>query len=157
MEFWSAVNAEIERILDRNSLIMVDARVGNNQEHEDDYEWPPLPEEHSTVENVAFVEMFRSRRIRTINITEQVLEAIRESNRDLIEAALVPHGLDINDLRNFDRNQAQQREAAREDDEETTSITYRENDELLNEEEMHQEDLCIFGLDSDEDESKNEM
>ena len=78
---------------------MVDARVGNNQEHEDDYEWPSLPEEHSTVENVAFVEMFRSRRIHTININEQVSEAIRETNRDIIEASLAPHGLDMNDLR----------------------------------------------------------
>ena len=38
LEFWSAVNAEIERILDRNSLIMVDARAGNDQKHEDDDE-----------------------------------------------------------------------------------------------------------------------
>ena len=71
--------------------------------------------------------MFRSGRIRTINITEQVSEAIRETNRDLIEAVLAPRGLDINDLRNFDRDQVQQREAAREDNEETTNITNREN------------------------------
>ena len=83
---------------------MVDARAGNEQEHEDDDEWPPHPEEHSTVENVAFVEMFRSGRIQTINITEQVSEVIRETNRDIIEASLAPHGLDMNDLRNFNKS-----------------------------------------------------
>ena len=66
--------------------------------------------------------MIRSGRIHTINITEQVSEAIRETNRDIIEASLAPHGLDMNDLRNFDRNQIQQSETAREDDEETTRI-----------------------------------
>ena len=100
--------------------------------------------------------MFRSGRIHTINITEQVSEAIRETNRDIIEASLAPH-LDMNDLRNFDRYQIQQSETAREDDEETTRITYRENDEEMDEEEMHQEELQIFGLDSDKDESKKKM
>ena len=157
LEFWSAINAEMERVLDRNNLLIVDAGIGNDQEREDSYEWPPLPEEHRTVENVAFVEMFRSGRIRTINITEQVTEAIKETNRDLIGAALAPHGLDMNDFRNFNRVQELQRETKREDDEETTAITCRENDEEQNEEEVHQEDLRIFGLGSNEDESKNEM
>mgnify|MGYP001297026976 CR=1 FL=1 len=146
----------MERILDRNTLVMVNARSGNDQEYEDGNDWPPLPEEHRTVENVAFVEMFRSGRICTINITEQMSEAIRETNRDIIEAALAPHGLDMNDLRNFDRDQVQRRETTREDDEETTSITYRENDEEVNEEEMHQEELRIFRLESSEEEPKSE-
>ena len=37
----------------------------------------------------------------------------------------------MNDLRNFDRDQVQQRETTREDDEETTRITYRENESEL--------------------------
>ena len=70
LEFWSAVNSEMVRILDRNTLVMIDARASNDQEQASDYEWPPLPEEHRTVENVEFVEMFRSGRIRLIDINE---------------------------------------------------------------------------------------
>ena len=42
---------------------MIDTKAGNDQEQASDYEWPPLSDEHKTIESVAFVEMFRSDRI----------------------------------------------------------------------------------------------
>ena len=82
---------------------MVDARASEDQEQVSDHEWPTLPGEYMIVEKVAFVEMFRSGRNRSINITEQVSDAIRETSEDLIGAALLPHGLDMIDVRNIDR------------------------------------------------------
>jgi len=43
------------------------------------------------------------------------------------------------------------RNVSREDDEESTTITYRENDTEFTEEELHQEELRIFELRDDED------
>lgn len=43
------------------------------------------------------------------------------------------------------------RNVSREDDEEATTITYRENDTEFTEEELHQEELRIFELRDDED------
>ena len=40
---------------------------------------------------------------------------------------------------------------SREDDEESTTITYRENDTEFTEEELHQDELRIFELRDDED------
>ena len=93
--------------------------------------------------------LFRSGRIYSINLTEEVSEAIRETSHDIIGAALVPHRLDKSELRHLKRNQVQQRE--------TTRKFYRENDERLNEEELYQEKLRIFGLNSAKEESKNVM
>ena len=67
-EFGSSVNSEMERILDRNTLVMIDARVSNDQEQASDYECLSLSEEHRTVENVEFVEMLQSDRICIINL-----------------------------------------------------------------------------------------
>ena len=43
------------------------------------------------------------------------------------------------------------RNVSREDDEESTTITYRENDTEFTEEELHQDELRIFELRDDED------
>ena len=77
----------------------------------------------------------------------------------MIREALTPHDQNINDLRSSSRPKEQQRNTSREDDEESTTITYRENDAELSTEELQQEELRIFGLQNDEkeEESKDEM
>ena len=87
LDFWSAVNSDMERILDRKTLAIIDARAGNDQEQESDNELPPLLVEHRKVANVAFVAMFRSDRNNSVNITEHISEAIRDITQDLTRAS----------------------------------------------------------------------
>lgn len=116
LEFWKAVNAEMERILDRYHLVMVNVRQENKQSYANEFEWPPHPEGCRTQENMALDHLIRSGGIWTSKVTEQVSELIRETSQNMIGEVLAPYGQNINDLRSSTRPEEQQRNTSREDD-----------------------------------------
>ena len=74
---------------------MVNVRLESNQDQSNKFEWLILPVEYRTQDSIIFDQLVRSGGICSIEIIQQVSEAIREISQDLKGAALATHGFNI--------------------------------------------------------------